>query len=105
MTIAEKLKQLRFVEREIPHVGKVRIRQMKTSEMLELADEKDRSEGIKRVVALCVYDGDQPLFASAAEVNDIAWAVARALADVALDVNKLDLKDAEKNLQAPASAK
>src|SRR5688500_17827147 len=104
MTIAEKLKQVRYVEREIPDVGTVRIRQLKTSEMLALTEEKETKAGLKKVVAACVYDGDAPVFSGADEVNEIPWAVAKALADADLDVNKLDLKDAAKNAQTPPSS-
>jgi hypothetical protein len=99
MSLLDKLKETQFTPRTVDGVGAVRIRHIKTSEMLKLVDEPDKNAAMRGLIAACIYEGDDKLFSSADDVNTLDWTATRALADAAHDVNKLSRKDAEKNSQ------
>jgi hypothetical protein len=92
--MSQQLKAANFTDRSIEGFGPVRIRHIKAREMFQLGEEKDNAQSVQKMVALCVYQGEAPLFASAADVADADWLLVKQMSDAAMEVNKL--KDAEK---------
>lgn len=104
MGLADKYTADRFDDRTIEDVGPVRIRHIKTREMLDIGKEQDRKESSLKLIAISVYEGDERAFKNVEQVREIPWSITKLLIDATMDVNKLDKKDAEKNSLTPPSA-
>lgn len=83
---------------EVPGVGPVLVRKLKTRDILDLTKMPSEKAGLAMVVK-AVVDEAGPVFSSIDQLMDMDWQTSQALVDACMSVNGLKnkLETAEKN--------